>query len=230
MAKAAHVLAALKRDGWMETRRSGSHRVLAKGDQQRVWAYHDGVDLGGPAMARIARDYGYTAAVLAGQKEFRRTTPESSGPVLADAGFPGDRLEHPGGRGMRPGGACLAGWRIRGCDLATAGLAASLSCACRARCSRSASAAASDFQALRRFRPAWQYLAHGPDQRAGSVSPPRAGLACDPNRHRCVASVALDDCPRLRDRAGTKDDPVHQPPGLLAVHLRLRHGRKLAHQ
>ncbi|HUL24463.1 MAG TPA: hypothetical protein VLW44_01655 [Streptosporangiaceae bacterium] len=23
-------------------------------------AYHDGADLGGPAMARIARDYGYT--------------------------------------------------------------------------------------------------------------------------------------------------------------------------
>jgi hypothetical protein len=31
MAKAARVLAALKRDGWIETRRSGSHRVLAKG-------------------------------------------------------------------------------------------------------------------------------------------------------------------------------------------------------
>jgi predicted RNA binding protein YcfA (HicA-like mRNA interferase family) len=52
MAKAARVLAALKRDGWTEARRSGSHRVLVKGD-------HDGVDLGGPAMARIARDYGY---------------------------------------------------------------------------------------------------------------------------------------------------------------------------
>jgi predicted RNA binding protein YcfA (HicA-like mRNA interferase family) len=64
MAKAARVLAALKRDGWIETRRSGSHRVLAKGDQQRIWAYHDGVDLGGPAMARIARDYGYTLAEL----------------------------------------------------------------------------------------------------------------------------------------------------------------------
>jgi predicted RNA binding protein YcfA (HicA-like mRNA interferase family) len=51
-------------DGWIETRRSGSHRVLAKGDQQRIWAYHDGVDLGGPAMARIARDYGYTLAEL----------------------------------------------------------------------------------------------------------------------------------------------------------------------
>jgi predicted RNA binding protein YcfA (HicA-like mRNA interferase family) len=64
MAKAARVLAALKRDGWAETRRSGSHRVLVKGDQQRIWAYHDGVDLGGPAMARIARDYGYTLAEL----------------------------------------------------------------------------------------------------------------------------------------------------------------------
>jgi predicted RNA binding protein YcfA (HicA-like mRNA interferase family) len=64
MAKAARVLAALKRDGWIETRRSGSHRVLTKGDQQRIWAYHDGVDLGGPAMARIARDYGYTLAEL----------------------------------------------------------------------------------------------------------------------------------------------------------------------
>jgi predicted RNA binding protein YcfA (HicA-like mRNA interferase family) len=63
MAKAARVLAALKRDGWIETRRSGSHRVLAKGDQQRV-SYHDGVDLGGPAMARIARDYGYATAEL----------------------------------------------------------------------------------------------------------------------------------------------------------------------
>jgi len=60
MAKAARVLAALKRNGWTETRRSGSHRVLVKGDQQRVWAYHDRVDLGGPALARIARDYGYT--------------------------------------------------------------------------------------------------------------------------------------------------------------------------
>jgi predicted RNA binding protein YcfA (HicA-like mRNA interferase family) len=64
MAKAARVLAALKRDGWIETRRSGSHRVLTRGEQQRIWAYHDGVDLGGPAMARIARDYGYTLAEL----------------------------------------------------------------------------------------------------------------------------------------------------------------------
>jgi predicted RNA binding protein YcfA (HicA-like mRNA interferase family) len=64
MAKAARVLAALKRGGWVEIRRSGSHRVLVRGDQQRIWAYHEGVDLGGPAMARIARDYGYTLAEL----------------------------------------------------------------------------------------------------------------------------------------------------------------------
>ena len=64
MAKAARILAALKRDGWIETRRTGSHRVLVKGDQQRIWAYHDGVDLGSPAMARIARDYGYTVDEL----------------------------------------------------------------------------------------------------------------------------------------------------------------------
>lgn len=55
MAKPARVLATLKRDDWTETRRSGSHRVLLKGDQQRNWAYHDGVDLGALAMARIAR-------------------------------------------------------------------------------------------------------------------------------------------------------------------------------
>ena len=60
MAKAARILAALKRDGWRETRRSGSHRVLVKGNQQRILAYHDGVDIGWPDMARIARDYGYT--------------------------------------------------------------------------------------------------------------------------------------------------------------------------
>ena len=64
MAKAARVLAALKRHGWTETRRSGSHRVLVKDGQQRIWAYHDDVDLGGPAMARIACDYGYTLAGL----------------------------------------------------------------------------------------------------------------------------------------------------------------------
>jgi predicted RNA binding protein YcfA (HicA-like mRNA interferase family) len=53
-----------QRDGWIEIRCTGSHRALVKGDQQRIWAYHDGVDLGSPAMARIARDYGYTVDEL----------------------------------------------------------------------------------------------------------------------------------------------------------------------
>jgi hypothetical protein len=47
--------------------RSGSHRVLVRATSSvsgLPWAYHDGVDLGGPAMARIARDYGYTVAEL----------------------------------------------------------------------------------------------------------------------------------------------------------------------
>jgi hypothetical protein len=35
-----------------------------KDDRQRIWAYHEGVDLGGPAMARIAKDYGYTLTAL----------------------------------------------------------------------------------------------------------------------------------------------------------------------
>ncbi len=64
MPKAARILAALERDGWIETRRSGSHRVLVKGSQQRVWAYHDGVDLGAPAMAKIAAHFGYTVDEL----------------------------------------------------------------------------------------------------------------------------------------------------------------------
>jgi hypothetical protein len=48
----------------MLRRMAKAARVLAKGDEQRVWAYHDGVDLGGPAPARIARAYGYTLAEL----------------------------------------------------------------------------------------------------------------------------------------------------------------------
>jgi predicted RNA binding protein YcfA (HicA-like mRNA interferase family) len=64
MAKASWVLAALKRDGWVETRRRGSHRVLVKDDLLRIWAYHDGVDLGGPALARVAKQFGYTVDQL----------------------------------------------------------------------------------------------------------------------------------------------------------------------
>ena len=43
MPKASRVLAGLVRDGWVVVQRSGSHRTLVQGDQQRVWAFHDGV-------------------------------------------------------------------------------------------------------------------------------------------------------------------------------------------
>src|SRR5664280_3007715 len=50
---------------WLDRdRRRGSHRVLVKDDRRRVWAYHEGVESGGPAMARVAKDYGYTLAEL----------------------------------------------------------------------------------------------------------------------------------------------------------------------
>ncbi len=64
MPKAARVLAALKRDGWVEVRRTGSHRRLQKGNASETWAYHDGRDLGGIEMAQIARRFGYTLAEL----------------------------------------------------------------------------------------------------------------------------------------------------------------------
>jgi len=60
MPKAAQVLAALKRDGWSEIRREGSHRRLKKGDDERTWAFHDGRDLGKGVLAKIARQFGYT--------------------------------------------------------------------------------------------------------------------------------------------------------------------------
>lgn len=64
MAKAARVLAALQRDGWVEVRRRGSHRVLVKGDRRVIFAFHDGADLGGPMMARVARQFGYSVDEL----------------------------------------------------------------------------------------------------------------------------------------------------------------------
>ena len=60
MPKAAQVLAALKRDGWSEVRRRGSHRQMEKGGVYRTWAYHDGMDLGNVQMAQIAKRFGYS--------------------------------------------------------------------------------------------------------------------------------------------------------------------------
>lgn len=59
MPKARQVLAALKRDGWVEVRRKGSHRQMRKGDKTVTWAHHQGVDLGNPALAAVAKKFGY---------------------------------------------------------------------------------------------------------------------------------------------------------------------------
>jgi predicted RNA binding protein YcfA (HicA-like mRNA interferase family) len=60
MPKAEQVLAALKRDGWVEVRRKGSHRQMRKGNKRGTWAYHQGVDLGNAALATVAKKFGYT--------------------------------------------------------------------------------------------------------------------------------------------------------------------------
>lgn len=64
MARASRVLAALRRDGWVEVRRTGSHRILRRGHVTATFAHHDSEDLGGPIMARIAKDFGYELATL----------------------------------------------------------------------------------------------------------------------------------------------------------------------
>jgi predicted RNA binding protein YcfA (HicA-like mRNA interferase family) len=52
MPKAARVPAALKRDGWVEIYRKGSHRRLEKRDVRRTWAFHDAFNLGKVQMRR----------------------------------------------------------------------------------------------------------------------------------------------------------------------------------
>jgi predicted RNA binding protein YcfA (HicA-like mRNA interferase family) len=59
MAKARQVRAALERDGWLLMRQQGSHRRYRKGERTGVFAFHDREDLGGPMMARVAREFGY---------------------------------------------------------------------------------------------------------------------------------------------------------------------------
>ncbi len=60
MAKAAQILAALKRDGWLEARRSGSHVQLRKDGRRVTWAFHNSRDLGSTQLAQIAKQFGYT--------------------------------------------------------------------------------------------------------------------------------------------------------------------------
>ncbi|MGD0972140.1 MAG: type II toxin-antitoxin system HicA family toxin [Desulfobaccales bacterium] len=54
--QAKRVLAALKRLGWSDKRRSGSHRTLSRtGWPDMVFAFHDNEEIGPRMLARIAR-------------------------------------------------------------------------------------------------------------------------------------------------------------------------------
>jgi predicted RNA binding protein YcfA (HicA-like mRNA interferase family) len=64
MPKAAQVLAALRRDGWVQTRQRVSHRRLVKGPLKCTWAFHDGMELGTVQMTQVAKQFGYTLEAL----------------------------------------------------------------------------------------------------------------------------------------------------------------------
>jgi len=55
MPKATRVLAALKRDGWVQTRQRGSHRQLMKDDVEASFAFHNSKDLGRTDLAHVAK-------------------------------------------------------------------------------------------------------------------------------------------------------------------------------
>jgi len=55
-ARASRVVAALRRIGWVEIRRRGSHVVFARaGWREFVWSHHDGAEIGPRMLARIAK-------------------------------------------------------------------------------------------------------------------------------------------------------------------------------
>ena len=58
-AKAKQVLAALLRIGWSIKRQNGSHRVLQRqGYDDFVFAFHQGEEIGGGMLQRIAKKTG----------------------------------------------------------------------------------------------------------------------------------------------------------------------------
>lgn len=57
--KARRLLAALMRIGWLEKRRTGSHRTLTHRDwPDFVFSFHDNDEIGPKMLARIARHTG----------------------------------------------------------------------------------------------------------------------------------------------------------------------------
>jgi predicted RNA binding protein YcfA (HicA-like mRNA interferase family) len=60
MPKAARVLAALKRDDWVQIHQKGSHRRLEKAGVRVTFAFHNSRDLGNVDLVKIASNFGYT--------------------------------------------------------------------------------------------------------------------------------------------------------------------------
>ena len=57
--KASRVLRALQNIGWSIKRQTGSHRTLAKyGEQDYVFSFHDGDEIGPAMLAKIAKKTG----------------------------------------------------------------------------------------------------------------------------------------------------------------------------
>jgi predicted RNA binding protein YcfA (HicA-like mRNA interferase family) len=64
MAKARKVRRALEKGGWELVRIRGSHRIYRRHGAVVPFAYHDGADLGGPALAIVAKEFGMTVDEL----------------------------------------------------------------------------------------------------------------------------------------------------------------------
>jgi predicted RNA binding protein YcfA (HicA-like mRNA interferase family) len=64
MARARQVRRAIEKAGWELVRTRGWHRIYRKGSATVPFAYHDSVDLGSPALAVIAREFGLTVDEL----------------------------------------------------------------------------------------------------------------------------------------------------------------------
>jgi predicted RNA binding protein YcfA (HicA-like mRNA interferase family) len=60
VAKARQVRKALEKAAWTFVGMVGSHRKFRRGGRTKIFAYHDNVDLGGPALAKIAKDFALT--------------------------------------------------------------------------------------------------------------------------------------------------------------------------
>ena len=64
MAKARQVRRALEKAGWRLVSVRGSHHVYRGAGRIEVFAYHDTVDLGGPRIAIVAKQFGMTVDEL----------------------------------------------------------------------------------------------------------------------------------------------------------------------